>query len=204
MDDHELGAGHFLDEIDPLHFLDDTSAPAESEQGKLPDALFEPLEPAAEPELPEVPEKKRSGPPSKLTPELQNKLCGLLRAGNYMQTAARLCGVDPVTIWRWMQRAETQKTGPLRDFYDAVIKAGAYAEAHALLKVRRGDRNWQSSAWYLERRFPGRFGRREYFEIEAKVRNIERLSDAELEELHKQALVVLNSGAKNRYLSAPE
>jgi len=47
------------------------------------------------------------------------------------------------------------------DFADAVKKAEAEAEANALKAIKDATpQNWQAGAWYLERKYPDRFGRR--------------------------------------------
>lgn len=104
--------------------------------------------------------KRRAGRPSKLTPELQDRIVKLIEAGNYMDTAAACCDVSRETFFKWMRRGNRQKHGPYRRFVDAVKKAEGLAEARALVRVRKaGERWWQAEAWYLERKFPNRWGR---------------------------------------------
>ncbi len=42
----------------------------------------------------------------------------------------------------------------------AIERSLAQAEVHAVLEIRKaGAKNWQAAAWYLERRWPERWGR---------------------------------------------
>ncbi|MFF5211036.1 hypothetical protein [Streptosporangium sp. NPDC000396] len=70
------------------------------------------------------------GRPTKLTPELREKLCGHIREGNYLSTSAELCGVGRSTVNSWLAKAEAADAAPeYADFLDAVTRARAEAEA---------------------------------------------------------------------------
>ena len=53
--------------------------------------------------------KARGGRPSKLTPEVQEKIVTAIRAGNYAQVAAVYAGIGERTFYRWMERGEKSK-----------------------------------------------------------------------------------------------
>jgi transposase len=103
------------------------------------------------------------GRPTKLTPEVQDKIVAALRAGNYQETAAMYAGVEARTFYRWMERGESDGTEdePYRQFRQAVEKAKADAEVRdiALIDKAAHDGSWQAAAWKLERKFPNRWGR---------------------------------------------
>lgn len=120
--------------------------------------------------------------PTKLTPEIQEKICNAIRAGNYIETAAAYSGVAKSTVFDWMRRGarEKERVGkntrarirkkevPYVEFSDAVEKALADAEVIDVDIIRRAAKeNWQAAAWRLERKFPDRWGRRE--KVEADV-----------------------------------
>ena len=115
--------------------------------------------------------KLRTGRPTKLTPTVIEKICDALRGGNYRETAAAYAGVGRSTFNDWMQRGHDAKSGIYRDLVDAVEKALADSEARNIAMVEKaaaaGD--WKAAAWYLERMFPGRWGRRDHHQIEANV-----------------------------------
>jgi len=128
--------------------------------------------------------------PSKLTPEVQEKIARAIRAGNYPEVAARHAGIHPATYYRWMERGELEgdapEDDPYRSFRAEVERALADAEAGEvgliIQSAKAGD--WRAAAWLLERRFGERWGRRERVE-QVDVRDPDEASelDAEIERL---------------------
>lgn len=108
------------------------------------------------------------GRTTKLTPELQRNLCAVISAGNYVVTACNYVGIDPTTYSMWLQRGTgTHPTRPKTklyvDFVEAVQKAEAQAEATRVARIAKAGQEgtWQADAWYLERRYPERWGRKQ-------------------------------------------
>lgn len=98
--------------------------------------------------------------PTKLTPELQERILKAVRAGNYAEAAARASGIAPSTYYRWLQRGSLEESGAYRDFTEAVRQAEAEAEVHAVAILRRAmGEDWRAALAYLERRYPGRWRR---------------------------------------------
>ena len=105
--------------------------------------------------------QKRPGRPSKLTPDLIEKICAPIAAGNYMETAAAYAGVAKDTLYAWLRKGREQKRGLFREFSDAVERAMAEAEMRdVLLVAKAAETQWQAAAWRLERRTPQKWGRR--------------------------------------------
>lgn len=99
--------------------------------------------------------------PTKLTPELQAKIAGAIAAGNYQETACELAGIHPSTFYLWMARGEGGRK-PYSEFFEAIKKAEAAAEAKRIQQITKAsDTDWKAAAWYLERRYPDRWGRRD-------------------------------------------
>jgi hypothetical protein len=114
--------------------------------------------------------KRAGGRPSKLTPVLQQKVCDAVRVGNGFDVAAAFAGIDKTTFHRWMKRGMRAKRGLYREFYLAVQKASSDAETRALAIVNKAaPEDWRAAAWFLERKSPERWGRRDRHEVEAKV-----------------------------------
>lgn len=115
--------------------------------------------------------------PTKLTPDLQEKICQAIRAGNYLETAAAYAGISKVTLHEWMRRGRREmerveeaegrarirkKEAPFVEFLNSVEKALAEAEVRDVILIgKAAEVNWQAAAWRLERKFPDRWGRRE-------------------------------------------
>ena len=104
------------------------------------------------------------GRPTKLTPETQDSIVEAIREGMYQEIAAATVGISTSTYYRWMERGQTgqPEDEPYREFREAIEKGRAEAE-RAKLKVisREAEKgNWTAAAWWLERSFPARWGRR--------------------------------------------
>ena len=125
--------------------------------------------------------------PTKLTPDLIQEVCNWLKLGYYQEDAATMAGISSSTFYDWMRRAEGQKAlesvdSPLPDspdaeivevvdmyleFSEAVKKARAEAEGAHIRNIRKAADNgtWQASAWFLERSFPKKWGKRSTLDI---------------------------------------
>ena len=96
------------------------------------------------------------GRPTKLTPEVAQKIITALRNGAFRQTAAQWAGVAPETLSRWLSR-----TGePYESFTQEVEQAEAGLElrcVHAIMS--QIDLKPELAAWFLERKYPSRWGK---------------------------------------------
>lgn len=116
-----------------------------------------------------------------LTPERSKTITDLLALGNYLETACRMAGTSPSTVYAWIDRGNSErerlaiddqaKPDPdetvFRDFTEAVEKARASAEARAVAVIQKAAAmgTWQAAAWFLERTAASRFGRVDRNEI---------------------------------------
>ena len=102
------------------------------------------------------------GRPSKLTPEAQQKIVQAVASGNYLETAAAYGGITYTTFNNWMNRGEARESKIYIEFFEAVKKAEADAEVLRVARISKAanEGNWQADAWYLERRYPNRWGKR--------------------------------------------
>lgn len=99
-----------------------------------------------------------SGRPTKFNQEVADRIVTLLRAGNYVETAAAAAGLSQVTVREWIKVGRRDGKGPLFEFAERVEKAQAESEAMDVNKLlQHGQRDWRALAWRLERRFPGRW-----------------------------------------------
>ncbi len=109
--------------------------------------------------------KKKNGRPSKLTDALTEKVCDVIREGNFIDTAAGLSGVSDTTLDNWMKWGNPKhgdfKGGEYQGFFAAVKNAEREGEVKKLeeLFLAKGM-GWTRYAWFLERRFPAKWGRR--------------------------------------------
>ncbi len=102
--------------------------------------------------------RRKMGRPTKRTPEVEAKIVEAVRGGNYVETAARYAGIAPPTFYEWQAK--------FPDFAELVKNARAEAEARNVTIIQQAARTqWQAGAWWLERSFPDRFGRKDRLEV---------------------------------------
>ena len=127
--------------------------------------------------------------PTKLTPDLCDRICQRLRAGVPDIYAAEGNGIDRSTFWQWIELGRKAAgcevegcadlhhgpaTGELSyiEFVDRVTVAEADAVALAMSYVAKAmPKDPANARWWLERRHPMSFKLRS--EIDAKVSNAE-------------------------------
>ncbi len=128
----------------------------------------------------------KAGRPTKLTPDLHAEVIRLIKAGNYLETAAAMVGVERPRLRVWVRRGMNEKRGRYHEFALDVEQAMAHAEAMDVLGIRKaGEREWTARAWLLERRFPTRWGRRS---AEVKVNLVQSPAWQELRDMLAAAL----------------
>jgi transposase len=127
------------------------------------------------------PRSHAGGRPSKLTPEIVQKVREILPVALYIETVAAYLGVDRQTFYNWIKRGEREakrlqkqkkpapraKEALYLEFFHAVKKALAEGEFHNALLIRTAatdGESWTAAAWLLERRFPERWGQRQRLE----------------------------------------
>jgi hypothetical protein len=110
-----------------------------------------------------------AGRPTKLTPELREKFCGLVRDGNYTQAACAGVGISFATYRNWYNRGRKARKGPYLEFFEAVRLALAESEANVVRDWQAQiPENWQAARDFLARRFPKRWGPKETHEVTGK------------------------------------
>lgn len=115
----------------------------------------------------------------KLTPEVTQKIVKALKVGNFVDTAVVYAGISTATYYKWRNRGEDEltryklelKTNPKAkigrnekkyvEFRDTIDHALSFAENMALVTIHSSfPDDWKAAAWYLERRYPDRWGRK--------------------------------------------
>lgn len=134
------------------------------------------------------------GRKEKLNPDRQKIIVEAIAAGSPHETAVALAGVSKSAFYEWINTGSTAASGKYKSFHDAVKKAEADAEAARIRRIDQAgkDGDWKADAWYLERRYPERWGRRvisadlnhtgevtQSHEYEAKYEIVHKLQDDE-------------------------
>lgn len=114
-----------------------------------------------------------AGRPSSLKPAVAKQILEALKEGVPREMALLAAGVGRSTFYSWLAKARQDKPVQLYvDFLDAVEKAEAEAVVLYTKTIHAArDVNWQAAAWWLERRHPDLYGRRDRISIEALKRS---------------------------------
>ncbi len=114
-----------------------------------------------------------NGRPSKLTPEIQEKILSAIRVGNYAHVAAAYAGLSERTFYRWIQRGQRARTGPYRQFCDAIEVAEREAEVRAVAILQKHmEESWQAASTFLSRRYPERWSRRARLSVDVSPKEV--------------------------------
>jgi len=98
---------------------------------------------------------------TKLTPELQEQIIKIIKAGNYIKTACEAVGIDESTFYKWGKRAG-KKEEPYFQFFQSVKRAESEAIIRNVITIQNAaKKSWQAAAWFLERKDYERWGRKE-------------------------------------------
>lgn len=111
--------------------------------------------------------KKKTGRPTKLTPETVERIIQSLEWGNYLETAAAYAGISKETLFDWLKKGANSDSGPHKEFSDSVKKVMAVSEMRDVKNIAAAAASgqWQASAWRLERKYPDRWGKRDHVEV---------------------------------------
>jgi hypothetical protein len=105
--------------------------------------------------------KAKIGRPSKLTPQTVASLALAIKNGSTIEDACLVAGIDRKSFWTWRERAEKGEK-EFAEFLHIIKKAELEDKTWHISNIRtHAARSWQASAWYLERRWPSEYGRRE-------------------------------------------
>lgn len=104
--------------------------------------------------------------PKALTEEVQKVILDAMALGLHFSPACDLAGICPDGVKYWMKLVEdgAEHAQVYADFFGRIKKAVAFAEVESLQTLKSQAPGWQAQAWFLERRFPKRWGKRDKVE----------------------------------------
>jgi transposase len=108
------------------------------------------------------PKRNAAGRKTRLTPERQDRICTLVRAGHYKRTAAQQAGIEERTLYQWYAKGDPAHPLHRRkyaQFRQALDKAEAESEVVLLDTVLKTN-DPRMALEVLKRRFPTRWGDR--------------------------------------------
>lgn len=101
---------------------------------------------------------------TKFTPEVREIILEAIEAGNYYNVACSVAGVSYKTFREWIKRGRSADPADAeyRAFRSAVKRAEAEGERkHLKCITDEAAQTWQAAAWFLERKYPKRWAKRD-------------------------------------------
>lgn len=146
-------------------------------------------------------------------PELIDKVAAALQAGHYANTACAMVGMSETAYYATLQKGDaalrrqrdgeelTERDALYARFAEAVHRGSSNAEERALKVIRDAMADeWQAAGWFLERRYPrkwGRFDRVETTERPADPVAEAAMRDEKVAELVDDLIASISSGGES-------
>lgn len=140
----------------------------------------------------------------KITPELVDKICLAIRAGNYAKIACEMVGIGETTYYRWMELGQKEGAQKVyREFWESIKRAEADAEIANVALIRQAANNgsWQAASWLLERKHGERWGRNDKLRQEITGANGAPVA-LSIEEAKKAVLEFLNESGEDEPINS--
>lgn len=113
---------------------------------------------------------------TKLTDTVMKKIIEAIEKGNTYENAALLSGIAERTFYYWMEKGEKEQDGKYYQFLQEVKKANATAEQRNVIIIQDAAMDqWQAAAWFLERRNPAKWGRKDALRLSGASEMEERM-----------------------------
>ena len=101
--------------------------------------------------------------PEKISYELIALICENIARGFSYDKAAQNNGIAASTFFRWLRKGHEDGAEEIyKHFANEVKAASDFSEDEALQLIRSAatiDRNWKAASWFLEKRFPEKYGK---------------------------------------------
>lgn len=114
--------------------------------------------------------KRPVGRPTKLTEEVQQKICEALEGGNFRSTSAWFAGVSYRTFKEWMAEGKANPQGPTGAFRLAVIESEKRAEIELVKLIKQaGVKDAKHAEWLLSHRHAERWAEKKNVKLSGQV-----------------------------------
>jgi transposase len=116
--------------------------------------------------------KSKGGRPTKLTPEVRERILRVVRETGCFEDACRVAGIAESTLYDWKARGLRETSGQFSEFSEAIKRACADRRVGFEREIRKhGKQHWQAIAWLAERTEPARYALKVRIEVEQELTN---------------------------------
>ncbi|HUS90007.1 MAG TPA: hypothetical protein VMW91_11720 [Desulfosporosinus sp.] len=110
-----------------------------------------------------------------------------VKAGNTYRATCSYLGIAERTFFRWLSEGENADDGIKRHFWQTIKASEAEVHIRNIIIIQKAAQSdWKAAAWFLERRFPQRWGksRRNLTGIEGEPVDVEIVRQKLIEKLN--------------------
>jgi hypothetical protein len=131
----------------------------------------------------------KRGPPLKFTAAIKAKVIQGLERGMSL--------ADMLTLVGFCHRSFRNACAADPEFSQGVKSAAGRGKLHHLERVHEGDERWQSSAWFLERKYGAEYGQKVKLDVTAQVstRIVEQVIDGPAEDPRRNGATASRSAS---------
>lgn len=125
--------------------------------------------------------------PAVLTKEAQHVIVEALARGHWLGSACKLARTTRQNWHYWynLYKSGAEHAQVYADFFDACERADAEAQDLALPLILAGAQGWQGPAFFLERRWPKLWGRKDMVTVKGVPRDLSKCTDEELDAIER-------------------
>jgi transposase len=123
-----------------------------------------------------------------LSVEIITQVDSEIKKGLTREAALKAAGVPQAIYRQWLAWGQEGKS-PYDTFLVGMEQAEAAAEAAGVLKLKDAPA-WQATAWWLERRFPEKWGQKIQLELKQELDHTLNIAQAVLEPSQYEKLLV--------------
>jgi hypothetical protein len=96
--------------------------------------------------------------PTKLTPDVKDRILAATRAGCTRSAAAAHAGIGEATLYSWIAKGRDAETGVYAEFVEDLTRAEAAGEARlTILWSEAAKTDWRAARDLLARRYPDKW-----------------------------------------------
>lgn len=102
-------------------------------------------------------EGQSPGRPSKLSLERQEKIAQAIEQGKSLNSASRMAGVTPQTVYNWLDRGRDEENTVYAEFFDRIARAKGHGEDYYFnlaLELARENGDHRFIASLMKQRYP--------------------------------------------------
>jgi len=119
--------------------------------------------------------------PTRLTPEVQAKICLAIEMGNSRKVSAEYAGITERTLYNWLNKGRDAGEGKFFQFFQCFTRAEAECVVWHVANIKKQAKDdWRASLEWLKRRRPKDWSEKHVVSQVSLSIDFEKLTDDQL------------------------